>query len=653
MKKSFWKKCKQTIKKLDYFGVQFFFHYKDYKKYQSVIGGLTFVIYILLSIIYVSININGFINRKNLNIIFYDKQIDITNPIQFSNYSSIFSFGVECDDLSSNSIFDYISLELNYVILNKTEGIYLKKKYPILSGLCTKSDFFNEFNSSFEYNNLGKYYCPKEKDYIMAGTYINDLFTYYEFTLSLKDDDQLLYENLTSILQNHECKYQIFYIDTTIDVNDYQNPIKKSIKNDFLVLKPDEIVKMNIFFKTKTFDSYENYLFDKSNKKYYIGFSSNQLYSIKKGYNRVNNHLIDYDILAKIYLRSALSETVIERKYMKLTEFAANMSSLFSTILLILYIIFSTINEFNANLTIMNYIFQFQIDKTLKSNDTLKLLQKKFCSFEFLIDKNQELKINSILNPKLKNKSNSNINISCFKKNKNNENKFIENKNLENKNSFNSNLKMISDDLMSPCHLKLLHKNFRKLTFIKNNEQIYNSSKKSISSLTKNLNDKREKNKRSLDNRKKRKRNVNFHYNCIEILFYLICPCFSWKQLKVKNSLIKKGEEKLYLQLDILSYIRRMQQLELLNYILLEPGENIMLDFLSKPSISLANQVDIHQKIYLQYQKYIPYFEIDDFTNYYKILMKKNDKNNIEKRLLNIATIQLNNIIKEEINKST
>jgi hypothetical protein len=33
--------------------------------------------------------------------------------------------------------------------------------------------------------------------------------------------------------------------------------------------------------------------------------------------------------------------------------------------------------------------------------------------------------------------------------------------------------------------------------------------------------------------------------------------------------------------------------------------------------------------------------------------MKKKDKNNIEKRLLNIATIQLNNIIKEEINNST
>ena len=48
MKKSFWKKCETKIRKFDYFGVQFFFHYKDYKKYQSVIGGLTFVIYLLI-----------------------------------------------------------------------------------------------------------------------------------------------------------------------------------------------------------------------------------------------------------------------------------------------------------------------------------------------------------------------------------------------------------------------------------------------------------------------------------------------------------------------------------------------------------------------------------------------------------------------------
>ena len=650
MKKSFWKKCETKIRKFDYFGVQFFFHYKDYKKYQSVIGGLTFVIYLLIGIIYISINMNGFINRKNLNIIFYDKQIDITNQIQFSNYSSIFSYGVECDDLTTISIFDYISLDLNYVILNKTDGIYLKTKYPILSELCTKSDFFNEFNLSFEYNNLEKYYCPKQKDYVMEGTYINDIFKYYEFTLSLKYDDQLLYENLTSILENHECKYQIYFIDTTIDANNYKNPIKKSIQNEFLVLKPDEIVKMNIFFKQKTFDSYENYLFDKSIKKYYIGFSSYQLYSIKKGYNRVINHIEEYDILGKIYLRSALTETSVERKYMKLTEFAANMSSLFSTILLLLYVIFSTINEFNANKAIMNYIFQFQGDKNSKTNETINILKKKFYSFEFLIDKSKEIKVNSSINPKIKNKNNLNINMSSFKKNKS---KKLENKNLEKKNSFNSNLKMLSDDLMSPGHLELLHKNFRKLTFAKKNEQIYNSSKKSISSLTKNLNDKIEKNRVSLYKRKKRKKNEDFNYNCFEILFYLICPCFSWKKLKIKNTLIKKGEEKLYLQLDILSYIRRMQQLELLNYILLEPGENIILDFLSKPSISLANKVDIQSKIYLQYQSYIPYYEIDDFTNYYKILMKKKDKNNIEKRLLNIATIQLNNIIKEEINNST
>ena len=646
MRKSFYQKCRTKIKQFDYFGVQFFFHYKDYKKYQSLIGGVSFIIYILIGMIYISINLNGFINRKNYNIIFYDKQIDKTHQIQFSNYSSIFSYGVECDDITDSEIFDYISLELNYVIINKTDRIFLKTKYPISSELCTKSDFFNQFNSSFDNNNLANYYCPTEKNYVMEGTYINDIFRYFEFTLFLKYDDQLLYEKLTTLLHNNECKFQIFYIDTTIDVNDYENPIKKSIRNDFLVLKPDEIVKMNIFFKIKTFNSFKNYLFDKSMKEYYISFSSNNLYSIKKGYDRINNHVKEYDILAKIYLRSALDETTIERKYMKLTEFAANMSSLLSTILLILYVIFSTINEFNANQTIMNYIFQFDGDNKSKINETIMLLRKKLCSFELLIDKNEELKTNSIMKQKIIKKSNSNINISHFKN--------VKNKKSEHKKSIsiNSNLKILSDDLMSPCQLELLHKNFRKLTFKQNEPN--NSSKKSISSITNKLNYTKKKNKEKIYNsKKKRKKNDDFHYNCLEIIFYLICPCFSWKKLTIKNLLIKKGEEKLYLQLDILSYIRRMQQLELLNYILLEPNERIILDFLSKPSISLTNQVDIQQKIYLQYQSYIPYYEIDDFTNYYKNLLKKKNKNNIEKRLLNISTIHLNNIIKEQIHKST
>ena len=33
MRKSFYQKCRTKIKQFDYFGVQFFFHYKDYKKY--------------------------------------------------------------------------------------------------------------------------------------------------------------------------------------------------------------------------------------------------------------------------------------------------------------------------------------------------------------------------------------------------------------------------------------------------------------------------------------------------------------------------------------------------------------------------------------------------------------------------------------------
>ena len=40
---------------------------------------------------------------------------------------------------------------------------------------------------------------------------------------------------------------------------------------------------------------------------------------------------------------------------------------------------------------------------------------------------------------------------------------------------------------------------------------------------------------------------ITFKYNILEILIYLFFPCLSWKKLKIKNILFKKGEAEFYL----------------------------------------------------------------------------------------------------------
>ena len=88
-----------------------------------------------------------------------------------------------------------------------------------------------------------------------------------------------------------------------------------------------------------------------------------------------------------------------------------------------------------------------------------------------------------------------------------------------------------------------------------------------------------------------------------------------------------------------------MQQLDLLCYTLLNPRELNMINFISKPSISLVNEIDLYQKILLKYNANISQKEINEFVDFVKILINKNKKTKVENNLLNLATAQLNNFI--------
>ena len=187
---------------------------------------------------------------------------------------------------------------------------------------------------------------------------------------------------------------------------------------------------MNLYFKIKSFDSYENYILDNHKTKYFLGFSSSENYSIKKGYDRFLNkdNIKDYNRLATIYLRSATIYTVIERKYMKLTEFAAQVASLISTILLILYIIMYRINIFYGYQSIIHKIFQFK--GKIKLSKSINEIKIKLSNDKNYFNK-KNVNYNNNLNIKLKhNYKGDNSERYLNEKNSFHTIKFIDNKNI-------------------------------------------------------------------------------------------------------------------------------------------------------------------------------------------------------------------------------
>ena len=112
----------------------------------------------------------------------------------------------------------------------------------------------------------------------------------------------------------------------------------------------------------------------------------------------------------------------------------------------------------------------------------------------------------------------------------------------------------------------------------------------------------------------------------------------------MKNILLAKARKKLYFQLDILTYLKNMQLLELLNFILLDPKENIILKVLSKPSISLVNRIDIYDQLHLKYNVDINDEEMNQFYGAMKLLHDKKNRTSIEDRMFKIASVEMQNL---------
>ena len=91
-----------------------------------------------------------------------------------------------------------------------------------------------------------------------------------------------------------------------------------------------------------------------------------------------------------------------------------------------------------------------------------------------------------------------------------------------------------------------------------------------------------------------------------------------------------------------------MQQIELMHFLILDPSQNNMLHFLSKPSISALNKKDIYDYLDLQYNVDIKDHEIDEFYTYLKNLNEKTDRTEIEDRLLDVAVLQLKNLLSKQ-----
>ena len=378
-------KIRNFFKQFDYFGVQFNFHYKSQEKYSSATGGVAFLIFVVAALTYGIISAIPLIKRKNLSIIYYSMHTYQTDAINLNKYSTRFAVGTSnCVNLKNSAEFwNYFKIEMNHVSYIKEDGKSTKEKIPVPFESCRVEHFDNKHNSSYDTLGLQNFICPSNTNYTIQGIFAEKIFQYLEISVVAKEETEENFNKIKQILSG-ECLFNIYYTDTAYDLLNFSHPMKEFLSTQFTVLKYPETNKMNFYFKIQEFDSYQNYIFDTHKTQRQNGFSSIELYSLPKGDDRFITKKDDFNTFAKLYIRAALEKTVIERKYMKLTEYAADVSSILSTILLIMFVVLTFINSFYANEAVMNKIFQFYNIKKNKNREIKSNLGK-------LIRKGEEL----------------------------------------------------------------------------------------------------------------------------------------------------------------------------------------------------------------------------------------------------------------------
>ena len=319
------KTIKNFLKTIDIFGTTFSFRYKNRKRYQTVSGGIILILFIILVLIFLIYYFIPFANRKNYTIVYYTMNLAATEEVNLFKTKSNFAVGLFCEKNENEKYFVYDLLEIKpkytrYIKNNDSSKNLLSNE--LATHKCTYEDFYNKYNTQFDFLGLSKFECLDEKNETIQGIFTDKIFSYYEFGIQAKNDSVL--PELDRFLFENDCKFEFYYTDIIVDINNYKNPITQYLNQAFIQLNPTLHIKRNIFFMNQYFsnDNYLLFIFTDEEKTdinpLYSGYEEYVLY---KGLNRINNKINSYNLYAKVFLRADIKKTIIKRKYQKFTEF--------------------------------------------------------------------------------------------------------------------------------------------------------------------------------------------------------------------------------------------------------------------------------------------------------------------------------------------
>ena len=319
----------------DLFSTPYNFTYKRDDKYSTTIGGIVTIIYILLIIAYLIYKFIPFVKKDNYELVYLEENMDSTDSLLFKENENDLAYRLEYKNNSGSSATceDLLEVKINYIYSKKASDSGSsrdKKSTPITTFNC---DYDPNKHHFIKINNSQKYQCFHHQNEPIKNVYNDLYFTYYEIIVSLRDSQKENFTNANNFLLTNDCKLELYYLDYTIKVEDYKNPIVPYQNLVFLQLSPVSILEMNVYFMKQILKDQSNVLFEKEKTRENTVFSRVEQYSYYKGDNRMERknkfNDPDYNIYSKIFIRADTKILKVKRNYQTLGGFWADNTSIF------------------------------------------------------------------------------------------------------------------------------------------------------------------------------------------------------------------------------------------------------------------------------------------------------------------------------------
>ena len=562
---------KRILRTFDFFGESFTFRYKDEDKHSTVLGGIIFIIFSIITLAYAIYNFIPFVNKEVFSLQYYTMNLNNTEEIKLAESPT--AFGVGFSDENKNQSLYNISdlLDIKFKFKNISKNAQNDNKTDINETIdyhpCNTEDFHNLHQKIFEELNISNFKCLSKKDLVSpSGIYTDEVFAYFVISVESKYKDNETHNQLINdYLIANDCKLQFYYTDITINVNNTKNPFSSFLNSMFLQLNPTLVQKKNIFFMNyHLYDDNEILHINRKEEKPTIktGLSRVEDYAVFKDLNRTFKKVVDYEAYAKMYIRVDNKRIEIKRRYQDLMEFYADTSALLLSIFWILGIIFAYYDRIKANHSISKKLFYFEGIKKNKFD--------QFRDFKKFIKANEEMQIDNlehnVINPIQNSDSKTN----------------------ETKDIFIRGTRNIE---------------FEEKTGIQKDERIIIKQK---------TNKEMKKEKKNDDDNNDDLINYT-NYNIFEMIgSFKICFCKT-KKFENKVNLIKQSRNMIDDKLDIVLYIKNMILFEMINKIYLE--NKSIINFLSRPIIYLNEDNEDNLKnpdVNSSFESYDEYKRIND-----------------------------------------